>query len=48
MASMHARIEYMDKTIEREVVHYRERARGSVALTITSGIGILLADGIIE
>jgi 2,4-dienoyl-CoA reductase (NADPH2) len=37
MASLHTRLEYMDRAQEREVAFYRERAKGGVALIITSG-----------
>jgi len=37
MASLHTRLEYMDRALEREIAFYRERAVGGVALIITSG-----------
>lgn len=37
MSSIHTRLEYMDNAVEREVAYYRERAKGAVALIVTSG-----------
>jgi 2,4-dienoyl-CoA reductase (NADPH2) len=37
MGSMHTRLELLDRTIERQVAFYSERAKGGVALIITGG-----------
>jgi len=37
MASMHTRLEHLDRAMEREIAYYRERALGGVGLIVTSG-----------
>ena len=37
MGSMHTRLELLDRSIERQVAFYEERARGGVGLIITGG-----------
>ena len=37
MGSMHTRLELLDRSIERQVAFYAERAKGGVALIITGG-----------